>query len=121
MHVDAVAHARAAQPELYALLERAGPYGSGHPEPLFVVPSHQLVDIREVGSGGHLKLRVRSPDGVSLDAMAFRTAGTALGQALNGLRGGRVHLAGTLSLDRWQGTEKATLRVVDAAEPQGSA
>jgi single-stranded-DNA-specific exonuclease len=115
LSVDAVLTALAARPELHALLERAGPFGSGHAEPLLAFPGHRLADLREVGQG-HLKLRLRAEDGAVLDAMAFRAVGTALGQGLAGLRGERVHVLGTLSLDRWQGTERVQLRVVDAAE-----
>lgn len=116
LSVDAVLTAAAVRPELHALLERAGPFGSGHAEPLLVFPGHRLADLREVGQG-HLKLRLRAEDGAVLDAMAFRSVGTALGQALARLRGERIHVLGTLSIDRWQGSERVQLRVVDAAAP----
>ena len=64
-----------------------------------------------------VSLRLRAEDGAVLDAMAFRSVGTALGQALAGLRGERIHVLGTLSIDRWQGSERVQLRVVDAAAP----
>ncbi|MFO1148834.1 MAG: single-stranded-DNA-specific exonuclease RecJ [Alsobacter sp.] len=112
--VDAVITALAARPELHGLLEKAGPYGAGHAEPLLAVPAHRLVDLREVGQG-HLKLRLKSDDGAALDAMAFRAVGSALGQGLQERRGERVHVLGTLMLDRWQGMDRISLRVVDAA------
>ncbi len=112
--VDAIITALAARPELHGLLEKAGPYGSGHAEPLLAVPAHRLVDLREVGQG-HLKLRLKSDDGAVLDAMAFRAGGSALGQGLQERRGERVHVLGTLGLDHWQGMDRVTLRVVDAA------
>ncbi len=114
LSVDAVLTAFAARPELHALLERAGPFGSGHPEPLLAFPAHQLIDLREVGQG-HLKIRLKAQDGAVLDGIAFRAVGSALGQGLAGLRGERIHALGTLSLDRWQGSERIQLRLVDAA------
>jgi len=48
--------------------------------------------------------------------MAFRSVGKKLGEALSRLRGAPVHLAGTLSLNRYGGRERAQLRVVDVAE-----
>lgn len=112
--IDAVLTALAARPELHALIESAGPFGSGHPEPLLAFGSHRLVDLREVGQG-HLKLRLKADDGAMLDAMAFRAVGSPLGQGLQTLRQERIHVAGTLTLDRWKGAERVQLRVVDAA------
>ena len=43
--VDAAMTAAAATPDLAHKLEAAGPYGSGNPEPLFVLPRHRLADV----------------------------------------------------------------------------
>jgi len=40
-----------------------------------------------------------------------------LGDFLLGQRGGSLHLAGSLTLDHWQGEPKVQLRIVDAADP----
>ena len=48
---------------------------------------------------------------------AFRAAQEPLGQALLAARGETVHLAATLSLNRWGGNETAELRVLDLARP----
>ena len=49
------------------------------------------------------------------NAIAFRSAGKPLGQALIANRGRSVHAAGTLSIDRWNGAERVQLRVTDIA------
>jgi single-stranded-DNA-specific exonuclease len=51
-----------------------------------------------------------------IEAMAFRAAGNALGEALIRLRGSPVHLAGTLGLNRYGGRERAQLRLIDVTE-----
>ena len=114
--VDAAMTAGAATPALAQKLEAAGPYGSGNPEPMFVLPRHRLADVMPVGAD-HLKVRAVAGDGSAIDAMAFRSVGKKLGEALTRLRGSPIHLAGTLSVNRYGGREKAQLRVVDVAEP----
>ena len=112
--IDSAVSAAGATPELVASLERAGPFGSGNPEPVFAAPGHRLADVRLVGAD-HLRLRLVAGDGAALEAMAFRSAQTPLGQALQSLRGARLHVAGSLSINRYGGREKVQLRVIDAA------
>ena len=64
----------------------------------------------------HLRVRAVAVDGSTIEAIAFRAAGKTLGEALIRLRGSPVHLAGTLSVNRYGGRERAQLRVVDVAE-----
>jgi single-stranded-DNA-specific exonuclease len=113
--VDAAMTAGAATPELARKLESAGPYGSGNPEPIFVLPRHRLVDVTAVRAD-HLRVRAVAGDGAAIEAMAFRAAGKKLGEALGRLRGAPVHLAGTLTVNRYGGRERAQLKVVDVAE-----
>jgi single-stranded-DNA-specific exonuclease len=98
-------------------LERAGPFGQGNPEPVFVFPAHRLTDVAPVGNG-HLRLKLQAGDGARIEAMAFRTAQEPLGRALEAAKGQQVHLAGNLSLDRWGGRERVQLRVIDMAPAQ---
>ena len=115
LSVDAAMTAAAATPDLAKRLEAAGPYGSGNPEPIFVLPRHRLTDIMPVGAD-HLRVRAAAGDGSTVEAMAFRSVGKKLGDALTRLRGSAVHLAGTLSVNRYGGRERAQLRLVDVAE-----
>ncbi|WP_315712114.1 MULTISPECIES: single-stranded-DNA-specific exonuclease RecJ [unclassified Bradyrhizobium] len=114
--IDGAISARAATPELVATLNRAGPFGSGNPEPIVALPSHQLVYADEVGQA-HLKLRFKSGDGAAVNAIAFRSVGQKLGNALVQHRGQILHVAGTLTVDRYQGVERVQLRVLDVAVP----
>ncbi|CCD89444.1 putative single-stranded-DNA-specific exonuclease recJ [Bradyrhizobium sp. ORS 285] len=114
--IDGAISARAATPELVNTLNRAGPFGSGNPEPIVALPSHQLVYADEVGQA-HLKLRFKSGDGATVNAIAFRSVGQKLGNALVQHRGQVLHVAGTLTVDRYQGVERVQLRVLDVAVP----
>ncbi|HEY8581510.1 MAG TPA: DHHA1 domain-containing protein, partial [Capillimicrobium sp.] len=114
LRVDAALTAGGARPELVADVERAGPFGAGNPEPVFALADHLVVDVGVVG-GSHVRLRLESGDRSRLDAIAFRCAESPLGRALLASRGERLHVAGTLTLDRWGGGERVRLRVLDAA------
>ncbi|KLK92304.1 single-stranded DNA exonuclease [Microvirga vignae] len=116
--IDATLTAAGAQPTLVTALDRAGPFGSGQPEPVFVFPQHRVVEAREVGSGGHMRVKLRGGDGSFVGGIAFRAAGQPLGNVLSGAIGSPLHVAGTLSIDRWGGQEKAELRIMDAARPE---
>src|SRR3979411_114265 len=119
--IDGAVSARAVTPELVATLNRAGPFGSGNPEPVVALPSHQLVYADEVGQA-HLRVRFKSGDGSIVKGIAFRSVGQKLGNALVANRGQPLHVAGSLAVDRWQGTERVQFRVIDVAVPdQGPA
>jgi single-stranded-DNA-specific exonuclease len=121
LFIDGAVSARAVTPELAATLNRAGPFGSGNPEPVVALPSHQLVYADEVGQA-HLRVRFKSGDGAIVNGIAFRSIGQKLGNALIAHRGQPLHVAGSLAVDRWHGTERVQLRVLDVAVPdQGPA
>lgn len=115
--VDAALSAGGATPRLLMEIERAGPFGAGSPEPVFVFPAHRLTDAVEIGSGGHVRIKLRGGDGATVGGVAFRAAQEPLGRALLAARGESVHLAATLTLNRWGGRETAELRVLDLARP----
>ncbi len=116
LFIDGAVSARAVTPELVATLNRAGPFGSGNPEPVIALPSHQLVYAEEVGQA-HVRVRLRSGDGAIVNGIAFRAIGQKLGNALKENRGQLLHVAGSLTIDRWQGSERVQLRVIDVAAP----
>jgi len=116
LFIDGAVTARGATPEFVATLNRAGPFGSGNSEPVVALPSHQLIFADEVGQA-HLRLRFKSGDGAILNGIAFRAVGQKLGHALTQHREQVLHVAGSLAVDRYQGSERVQLRVLDVALP----
>ncbi|HWW49479.1 MAG TPA: single-stranded-DNA-specific exonuclease RecJ [Xanthobacteraceae bacterium] len=114
--IDGAVSARGINLELATTLEKGGPFGNGNPAPVLALPSHQLVYADQVGQS-HIRIRLKSGDGAVVDGIAFRAVGQPLGQALMEGRGQLLHVAGTLSIDRWQGAERVQLRVTDVATP----
>ncbi|WP_188906796.1 single-stranded-DNA-specific exonuclease RecJ [Aureimonas endophytica] len=112
--LDGALSAGAATTDLVARLESAGPYGAGHPQPIFALPRHRVVSASVMGAG-HVRASLQGADGTTLSGIAFRAAETALGTRLL-QRGEALHLAGTLSIDRYRGQDSVSFRIVDAAE-----
>ncbi|KZS51405.1 single-stranded-DNA-specific exonuclease RecJ [Rhizobium anhuiense] len=114
LKIDGAIGASGATLELIDRLEAAGPYGSGHAQPLFAVPAHRVRDARLVGEK-HVKVTLEAMDGSRLDGIAFRAADTALGNLLINSRGASLHVAGSLGAEHYQGSRRIQLRVCDAA------
>jgi single-stranded-DNA-specific exonuclease len=114
--VDAALTAAGASPELVKAMAKAGPFGSGHPEPVVVLPAHRVVEAAEVGAG-HVRVRLKAGDASTIAGIAFRAAEQPLGQALLAARGQALHVAGHLAIDRYGGGERVQLRLCDAAKP----
>jgi len=84
-------------------LAKLGPFGAGHPEPVFALRG-TAGRPRTVGAGGaHLKLAL----GRGLDAIGF-----GLGERLPA-EGSTVEAAFTLGFDEWDGTRRLQLRLKD--------
>jgi single-stranded-DNA-specific exonuclease len=115
LKVDAALTARGATVDLLHRIERAGPFGSGNPGPVFAFPSHRARFAQVVGKGGHVSFTLTSEDGAKLKAIAFRAANTALGDVLLRDADQPYHFAGSLSLDHYQGREQVQFRLTDIA------
>jgi single-stranded-DNA-specific exonuclease len=112
--IDGAVTAAAADNDLLALIARAGPFGSGNPEPIIALPAHTVVYAEEVGQA-HMRVRLKSGDGATVNGIAFRAARQKLGVALRNNLGRQVHAAGCFALDRWGGDERVQFKLTDIA------
>lgn len=115
LKIDGALTAASATLNLIEVLERAGPYGAGHPNPIFAFPAHRVQFAKIVGKD-HVSVTLTSGDGAKLRGIAFRAADSEIGKTLLNLRGHPIHVAGTLTADFWQGTRRVQLRIIDVAE-----
>lgn len=115
--IDGALSAAGASRELMDLLDRAGPYGPGHPEPRFVFPAHRLSRIRHLKEA-HVRCTLKAPDGARIEACAFRVGDTPLAKLLLKGEGLPLHVTGHLRRTSWQGRESVELLVEDAADPR---
>ncbi len=103
--------------KLMELIERAGPYGQGNPQPRFAFPAHRVKFAKVVGEA-HVRCALEAGDGSRLDAVAFRAAGQPLGDLLLSSGGMPLHVAGHLRRDTWGGRNRLELLIEDAADPR---
>ncbi len=114
--IDGAVSASGATLELLAMLERAGPYGTGNPEPRFVLPAHRITYSARVGED-HVRCTLVSGEGTRINAVAFRTRGTPLDDFLLNKRNTPLHIAGKLKLNEWRGRRDVQMIIEDAAVP----
>ena len=114
LKIDGALSASGATLDLIELLEQAGPYGSAHPSPMFVFPSHRVVYADAVGAD-HVRCTLVASDGTRIKAIAFRAIGTELGELLLSERQHPLHIAGRLVADEWGAKRLPSVQIEDAA------
>jgi single-stranded-DNA-specific exonuclease len=115
MLLDAVVAPGGVTPALVDALEAGGPYGMGWPAPRVAAGPVRIVKADIVGKD-HVRAIMAGADGCTLKTVAFRQAGSALGQAiLNGPRDRALWVAGRVKTDEWGGRPVAELHLEDAA------
>lgn len=115
LKVDGAMTATGATASLVQILDRAGPFGAGHPQPTLVFPAHRITYC-ETTEQGHVRLSLAGPNETKLPAIAFRAGGNDLGAFLEASRGKPIHAAGALRINRWGGRETIQLQINDAAD-----
>ncbi|TMJ70127.1 MAG: single-stranded-DNA-specific exonuclease RecJ, partial [Alphaproteobacteria bacterium] len=115
--IDGALTPAAVTDEFLDLLERAGPYGQGNPQPRFAFPAHRVKFAKVVG-GAHVRCVLEAGDGSRLDAVAFRAADQPLGTVLQSSNGMPLHVAGHLRRDTWGGRDRRELVIEDVADPR---
>ncbi|MEO5327076.1 MAG: single-stranded-DNA-specific exonuclease RecJ [Magnetococcus sp. THC-1_WYH] len=98
--------------ESVARLERLQPFGRGNPEPVFVFENVRVTGPR-ILKDRHLKCHLIDLDDNTLDAIAFNVFPGPLGAGMVS-GGGRLDVAGSLSINRYQGRERVQLVIRDA-------
>ena len=117
LKIDGPMTAGGATLDVIGLLEKAGPYGAGHPSPVFAFPAHRVTYAEQVGKS-HVRCQLATDSGDRLSAIAFRAADRPLGQLLlSHARGTPLHFCGTLSVNSWRGENSPQLSIIDAAVP----
>ena len=115
--IDGALTPAAVTDEFLELIERAGPYGQGHPQPRFAFPAHRVKFAKVVG-GAHVRCVLEAGDGSRLDAVAFRAVGQPVGALLLASTGLPLHVAGNLRRDTWGGRDRRELVIEDVADPR---
>jgi single-stranded-DNA-specific exonuclease len=81
-----------------------------------VFPAHRIGFAKLMGEA-HVRCSLKSGGGATIGAIAFRAAGTPLGEAILASDGRPFHIAGKLQRDNWGGREKIEVLIEDVADP----
>lgn len=102
--------------DLYRDLERFGPYGSHHAEPVVAVVNHKLENLRPMGQG-HMRCDLVSPrTRKRVRAVAFSVEGTQMQEiARQAAQGAPVHAVGTVSWSKFVTEGLSELKISDLA------
>jgi single-stranded-DNA-specific exonuclease len=100
--------------EMAESLERLGPFGQGNPQVRLVIANAVNLKPEWTSGGEHLKtLLIDRLSNARLSAIAFRAAGTKLGEALMATRGKEINVVGQLRLSQWNGKPQLSLMIED--------
>ena len=88
------------------------PFGSGNPEPRFIIKDLKLVNSKIVGQK-HIKIVLVGSDSTTLKAISFNTVGTEIGSCLLMKNIKPLNIAGKLSLNEWRGQKNVEFIIDD--------
>lgn len=112
--VDGVLSVRGVDVSLVQMLQQSiGPFGQEHPEPLFMLKNVRVFSADILGTN-HVRVMLGDAEGgTRMKAMAFKSAGTPLGDTLLSSGGKVLNVLGTLKINDWQGRKTAEMHITD--------
>ena len=115
IYVDSLISSSGINLEVYDEIEKLGPFGSDNFEPNFVVKNSLLASVKQIGEN-HLKCLIKTPEGGFIEAMAFRSLSTPLGDEIQKNKGNSVSLLGKIKINEWGGRRTPQLHIEDIGE-----
>ncbi len=119
VRIDGALAVGGANVELATHMGRLAPFGAGNEEPAFALPNIRVVRSERIGKEGRtLRAMIEGEGGgARLKALLFRADESPVARALEARDGARLHLAGQLRAETWNGHTTASFFVTDAARP----
>lgn len=114
LSIDAAAGAGAIDLDLLAALDRIGPYGPGHSDPVFAL-ADMRVHFAKAVKDAHVRLTLEDARGARINGIAFQAFARGFGEALLKREGGVFHFAVRLKRNDYGGRSRAEIEVVDVA------
>jgi single-stranded-DNA-specific exonuclease len=113
LSIDAAGAVGAMDLALIDSLDRIGPYGQGHPEPVFALPDVR-VSYSKLVKEEHVRFTLEDARGARIGGIAFRAMKSPIGEALL-KREGVYHAAVRLKRNEFNGNVSAEIEIVDLA------
>ena len=115
IYVDSLISSSGINLEVHDEIEKLGPFGSDNFEPNFVVKSSLIASVNQIGEN-HLKCLIKTSEGGFIEAMAFRSLSTPLGDEIQKNKGNSVSLLGKIKINEWGGRRTPQLHIEDIGE-----
>ena len=111
LYLDSSISASAVNLNFYEKIEKLSPFGSGNPEPKFLIENVKVVKSLVVGEI-HIKSILLTQDGSTIKTISFNSFQNDLGQFLLNNKTNTFNIVGKLSLNEWKG-EKNVEFIID--------
>ena len=110
--LDSIISPSAVNIEFFNKIALLSPFGSGNPEPKFVIEDLKTISGRVVGEK-HVKSTLVGKDGSIVRTIAFNVADSDLGEYLLNKNNKLFNIAGKLSLNEWRGQSNVEFIIDD--------
>ena len=110
--LDSVIAPSAVNLDFYKKVELLSPFGSGNPEPKFVIENLKTINGKIVGEN-HIKSTLIGKDGSTVKSIAFNALENDLGAYLLKKNNKSFNIAGKLSLNEWRGQSNVEFIIDD--------
>jgi len=112
--IDALLAPGAVSGAIIEIIDTVGPYGAGNPQPVFGFSDLRIAYAERV-RGGHVRCAFEDGIGGRISGICFQADQTGLAEILLDPNAPRVHVAGRLKANSWQGRSSVDLQLVDLA------
>ena len=109
---DSIISPSAVNLEFYNKVELLSPFGSGNPEPKFIIENVKTINGKIVGEK-HVKSVLIGEDGSTIKSIAFNATENDLGGYLLKKNNKSFNIAGKLSLNEWKGQSNVEFIIDD--------
>ena len=109
---DSVISSAAVNLDFYEKVNILSPFGSGNPEPRFIIENLKTLNGKIVGNN-HIKSILIGKDGSTIKTIAFNALEKDLGAYLLKKNNKQFHIAGKLSLNDWKGQSNVEFIIDD--------
>ena len=110
--LDSIIAPSAVNLEFYNKVELLSPFGSGNPEPKFIIENVKTINGKIVGEK-HIKSVLIGDDGSTIKSIAFNAVENVLGSYLLKKNNKSFNIAGKLSLNEWKGQSNVEFIIDD--------
>ena len=110
--LDSIISPSAVNIDFYNKVDLLSPFGSGNPEPKFIIENVKTINGKIVGEK-HIKSVLIGKDGTTIKSIAFNAVDNDLGGYLIKKNNKTFNIAGKLSLNEWKGQSNVEFIIDD--------